>query len=385
MNRIVAVTLAGVVAMFGTLGGCKKDSTSGGPSGAGAVKIGVTVPLSGNLQSYGKRALDGMRQRVEELNESGGVEGRKIELVVEDNRGDANDTRNSFRKLAQVDKVVAVIGPVTSTNALAIKGDAVNEKLPTLTPTATNDMVTPRSGYVFRACFNDSFQGAKVAAYVLSTGAKKAAVMVDKSSDYSKGLSASFRKAFEAGGGAVVEEGYQQKDTEFGPQLAKIKDSGAEILFVPGYPPEVPMIIQQAKTAGLDCRLCGADGWDNEEVKKNAGDNLVGCTYMCAFDPNDPRVMVGKFVEGFKARYKETPGTFEALGYDSVSMLAEAMKKGAGRQEIRDGLAALKDFEVVTGRITITPDGDASKEGFILKMVKSDGRLATECVQKVSP
>lgn len=351
------------------------------------VKIGVSMPLSGALSAYGKNTLDGIQFRVKQVNDAGGIGGRKIVLVVEDNKGEKADTRSSVKKLAEIDNVAAIIGPITSTNALAAKMDAQRSKVVLMSPTATNDRVTANSEYVFRACFNDSFQGTIVANYATKElKLKKAAVLIDKSSDYSKGLSASFKKAFEAGGGAVVaEEGYQQKDTDFGSQLIKIKESGAEILFVPGYPPELPLIIKQAKVVGYAGKFCGADGWDSEALFKNASDNIEGSFLVGAFSPEDQRKMVKDFVKGMKDATGRTPGSFEALGYDSMLLLGEAMKAGMGREDIRKGLLAIKDVEAVTGKITMGPKGDAVKSAAILKITKDGDNYVTRFLASVAP
>jgi branched-chain amino acid transport system substrate-binding protein len=354
---------------------------------SGDIKVGIDLPLSGGLAPLGKSALEGIRLRADEVNQAGGIGGRKIVLVVEDNRGDKGDTRSAFKKLAEIDHVAAVIGPITSTNTFAAKIDAEQLHVPLISPTATNDKVTDNAHYIFRACFNDSFQGTVIATYAFKNlGVKKAAVLIDKNSDYSKGLSANFTRAFEEAGGKVVaSEGYQQKDTDFGAQLIKIKNAGAEIVFVPGYPPELPLIIKQAKVVGFPGRLCGADGWDNDAVINNSGDNIEGCVIVGAFSPEDERPIVKGFLAGFKATGGQTPGTFEALGYDSLLLLGKALEKGADRQAIADALHGLKDVEGVTGKITITPRGDALKSAVILKIVKEGDKYVAKYVSSIAP
>ena len=389
--------LAMALVILWPLAGCRKPTprtpasregvaTSSAPSG-GQINVGVNLPLSGALAPLGRSTLEGVRLRVDRINKAGGIAGRKIALVVEDNRGEKADSRSALKKLAEIDGVVAVIGPITSTNTFAAKIDAEEYHVPLISPTATNDHVTDNAHYVFRACFNDSFQGTVIATYAYKhLGVRKAAVMTDNNSDYSKGLSANFAKAMEAEGGVMAaREGYQQKDTDFGTQLIRIKNSGAEIIFVPGYPPELPLIIKQAKVVGFPGRLCGADGWDNDAVINNSGDNIEGCVIVGAFSPEDDRPMVKEFLADAKAAYGRTPGTFEALGYDSVVLLSKAMDKGAGRQEIADGLHGLKDVEGVSGRITITPRGDAVKSAVVLKIAKEGDRYGAKYVTSIAP
>ncbi len=396
MQRLLSLVLIAAVSIscLSTIAGCKKTSSptsrAAGSAPAGdqsPIKIGANLPLSGALAPLGKSALDGIRLRVDEINKAGGIAGRLVRLIVEDNRGEKTDTRSAFKKLAEIDDVAAVIGPITSTNTFAAKIDAEQYHVPLITPTATNDKVTDNAHYIFRACYNDSFQGTVIATYAFKEiGVKKAAVMTDKNSDYSKGLSASFTKAMEALGAQVVAaEGYQQKDTDFGTQLVRIKNSGAEIIFVPGYPPELPLIIKQAKVVGFAGRLCGADGWDNDAVINNSGDNIEGCVIVGAFSSQDQRPMVKDFIANAKAAYGRVPGTFEALGYDSMMLLAKAMEKGTDRQVIADNLHAIKDLEGVSGRISITPRGDAVKSAVVLKIGKNGDRYETQYVTSIAP
>lgn len=362
---------------------------SGGAIVAGGeeIKLGAIVPLSGSLAPYGKGCLDGFQIRIEEQNQAGGVNGAKLRLIIVDNKSDKSDSVAAYRKLVGTDRVTAVFGPVTSTNALELRRDAEQAKVPVITPTATNDKVTRKNAYMFRSCFKDSFQGQVVAQYVARRGLKKAAILTDTNSDYSKGLSASFKAAFEAAGGAVVaQEGYRQGDKVFGPQLKTAIEGGAEVIFVPGYPPEVPLIIKDAKAAGFAGRLCGADGWDQPSVLQESGDNIIDCFITGMFSAEDQRPLVQAFVKTVSAKLGKAPGTFEAQGYDTASLLIEALKRGTTPEAVKDGLLAIKDFEAVTGSITITPDGDAVKNAPILGIVKQPGgSYATKYLETVSP
>ena len=236
---------------------------------------------------------------------------------------------------------------------------------------------------MFRTCFNDSFQGKIIANYAIDTRkARKAAIITDLGSDYSKGLAASFKKSFEGVDGQVVaEESYQQKDTEFGAQLAKIKSSGAEVVFVPGYPPEVPLIIKQAKVIGLEATFCGADGWDHESVLSNSGDNIIGSFIVGALSKEDPRPAVQSFVK----LMGDDAGTFEALGYDTVTLLSHAMKVGVTREAIKKGLESIKGLETVTGLVTITPKGDAEKNAVIMSIEKTGDSFVKKYQATVAP
>ncbi|MBA4386743.1 MAG: hypothetical protein C0404_02110 [Verrucomicrobia bacterium] len=350
------------------------------------IKVGVCLPLSGALAAYGKSTLEGIKMRVEEINQAGGVNGVQLKLLVEDNMGDSNKAIDTYNKLAGSDGVVAVLGPITSTCALSVRRAATKLKVPVIAPTATNDKVTKDHGFMFRACFNDSFQGTVIANFAIKD-AKKAATLIDLNSDYSKGLAKSFAEAFVKNGGKMVaEEKYQQKDTDFSTQLRKVKESGAEVLFVPGYVPELPLIIKQTKAVGVPAKLCGADGWDNNETINGSGDNIEGSHIVGAFSVEDARPPVKAFLDAWNKRTNGgRPGTFEALGYDSASLAAEALKSGGTPDAVVKGLFAIKDFEAVSGTITIDKGGDAIKSAVILKIVKEGDKFTTKYVTTIAP
>lgn len=353
------------------------------------LKIGIDLPLSGNLASYGKLTLDGVKMKVDEINNAGGIDGKKIRLVIEDNKGDTAEARNVFRKLTSSYKVPVVLGPITSSCSLAMKRDAEVTKIPFVTPTATNDKVTAANPYVFRACFNDSFQGKILANYAAkSKMVKTAAIMIDSNSDYSKGLAQTFKDTFIAAGGAIVaEETYRQKDIEFGIQLKKIKDSNAEIIFIPGLQPEVPLIIKQAKALDLKSSFCGADGWDNDIVINGSGDNIEGSFIVAAFSLEDKRPAVQKFLADYEKLHPgKKPGTFTALGYDAATMIIDAFKHGSKAEEIKTALSSIRNLELVTGKATVTQEGDLEKNAVILEIKKgSDGKYASRYKAYVSP
>ena len=352
------------------------------------VKVGVILPFSGSLAAYGTLTFNGIKLHVDKINAEGGFNGKKIELIVEDNNGDATQSRNAFKKLAGSDKVVAILGPVISTTSLAVRRDAVEFKMPVITPTATNDKVTQRNPYMFRTCIDDSFQGVVIANYLAKTRkVMNAALIVDRNSDYSKGLSKSFKEAYTAAGGKILaEEFYQQKDTDFGAQLKKIASSGAEFVFIPGYHPEVPMIIKQAKVMGLKAKFCGADGWDNDPVINGSGDNIEGCFIVGAFSREDKRKAVQDFLAYCEKNYNGKVGTFEALGYDSITMLTEAMMQGLTGEEISKGLSSIKNLELVTGNASIGEDNRMIKSAVILEIYKTpEGQFATRYLTNVNP
>ncbi len=380
--------MVGAAALVAAVAGMVLAVGCGSEAEEGTIRIGVIVPLSGNLSPLGSSTLEGIEYRVEQINAAGGIDGRMLTLKVEDNRGDQSQSISAFKKLTGLGGVTAVIGPITSTNALAVANPVTQAGVPTVTPTATNDQVAPASPFLFRACFKDSFQGEVVAQYALGQGITSAATMTELSSDYSIGLVRSFMQAFRKGGGTIAAEvSYQEKDTEFGPQLSQIKESGAKLVFVPGYPGEVPLILKQAKVMGLAATFCGADGWDHQDIIQQSGDQIVGAFFSGAFSPEDQREIVQNFVTAMTARTGTEPGSFEALGADSVTLIVEAIK-AAGSTEataVRDAMTRLEKVTTVTGPITMTADGDARKSAVVMGVVKAGDGYDKKYLATIQP
>jgi len=360
------------------------------------VRIGVIVPLSGSLAPYGQTTLDGINLMAERIRASGGIGGRPLELIVENNEGDTTKSSAALRKLVGLKKALAIIGPITSTNSLAIVRDAQNKGITLISPTATNDTVTGFGDYIFRACFNDSFQGVAVAKFAVEDqGIETAISFKDTTSDYSIGLCESFSKTFAAlGGQALPTLSYKQGDTEFTAQLRKVRESGAEALFIPGYPPELSLIINEARSLGLETTLLGADGWDNDDVLNNAGENLVGAFFAAAFSTDVSTPELDEFLKRAADAGIGGAGSFEALGYDSLGLIAAALEKVAGtagddidttRRKVRDALAGVTDYRGATGPITMQSSGDPLKSLVVLQYDDSDGQVVKSFVKVVNP
>jgi len=355
------------------------------PEASKTWKIGVILPCSGALASYGQSTLAGVKMKVAELNEKGGLLGKTIELIVENDEGQTAKAAEALRKLAGVNEVLAVIGPITSTNCLAITRDAQKKGVVLITPTGTNDSITKDGDFIFRACFNDSFQGVAMAEFAAKDLKLKSAVSFqDTSSDYSVGLCKSFDARFaELGGKVLPILSYKAKDTDFTPQLRQVRELGAEGLFIPGYPPELPLIVNQAKSMGLQVQLLGADGWDSDDLPTNAGVNVAGACFSAAFFPGSHMPELDAFLALAKKGGIENPGSFEALGYDATGLVAEAIRRAnpaagdlqARRRAVRDQLHSIRDYKAATGTITMQPSGDPIKSLVVLKYENVDGKV----------
>jgi branched-chain amino acid transport system substrate-binding protein len=385
--------LAGIFMSFmmaaGVLAGCNSSSTSGEKDGE-TIKIGANLELSGGVASYGQSIEEGLKLAIEEINKEG-IDGKKLELVTFDNKSDAAEATNGAIKLISQDKVSAIIGAATSTNTLAQVEIAQKNKTPLITPTGTNSTITFKDGvlndFVFRTCFIDPFQGTVAANFASKDlKVKNAAIIIDSSSDYSKGLASSFQKSFESSGGKVVaEEAYVAKDTDFNAILTNIKAKNPEFVFLPGFYEEVGLIIKQARALGIDVPIMGGDGWDSPTLVDIAGAGSLNNTFITnhySSGDSDPKVQ--DFVKAFQRKYKDkSPDAFAALGYDTAYFLADAIKRaGSGDPEkIRKALEETDGLAVVSGNLKVNENHDQVKAAVILEYKEGKQEFNT----KVNP
>ncbi len=389
-SALLYVLVVLVVAAL-TVAGCGGASTPAKPADSKDIKIGVVYELTGNTASFGTAANNGTKLAFKEINAAGGVLGKQITIVSADNKGEPSESANAMTKVISQDKVVAVVGFTTSSNGIA--GSAVNEanKIPFMAAATTNPKVTVNEAtgkakpYTFRVCFIDPFQGTVGANFVLKDlKLKKAVVMIDNSSDYSKGLAKFFKEAFTKGGGAIAgEEAYLQKDKDFKAILTKIKGMSPEVIYLPGYYEEVGMIAKQAREMGITVPIVGGDGWDSPklvEIGTAAGMNNTFFTNH--YSPEDNSPASKKFVDAYKKEYGVMPDAMAVLGYDAAYVMADAIKRAgaADPAKIRDALEATKDFPAVTGATTLNASHDAVKSAVIIEM--KDGKMVYKTTVK---
>ena len=386
-KKILAITTAVVgVAMMGALfTGC--SSSKGNDK---EIKVGANFEVTGGVANYGNQALKGIKLAIKQANENGGVLGKQINLIVADNKSEASEAANAATKLISQDGVKVLLGPATTSNMLAASQIATDNKIPAITPTATNPKITVENGqvkpYIFRSCFIDPLQGEVMADFATKTlNVKTAAIYVDSSSDYSKGLAEVFAKKFaEAGGTIVAQESFLQKDQDFKSTLTKLKASNPEVIFIPAYYEEVGKIVKQARELGINAKLLGADGWDDSKLVDIAGAQPLNGTYFCShYSEQDNDANVKDFIAAYKAEYGEEPNVFAALGYDAGKMLVDAIKRAGSDdpEKIRQALAETKDLQVGTGIITMDANHDPIKSAVVLEM--KDGQKIFK--QKINP
>ncbi|AMA74221.1 MULTISPECIES: ABC transporter substrate-binding protein [Aneurinibacillus] len=365
----------------GCSGGTKDANTSasGGQGAAGdTIKIGANLELSGGTASYGQSSGQGIELAVEEINKNGGINGKKLEVVKVDNKSDPAESTNAAIKLISQEKVAAIIGPATSGAVLAEVEVATKNKTPVITTAGTSTKITVNddgsvNDFMFRTCFIDPFQG-KVAANFATKElkVKTAAIFSDSSSDYAKGLADAFEKKFTENGGKVVaKEAYVAKDTDFRATLTRIKSANPEFIFIPGYYEEVGLIVKQARELGIKAVLMGGDGWDSPTLVELAGKDALNNAYTIVhYSSDDPDPKIQNFVKAFKEKYNgKSPNGFNALGYDSVYFLADALKRAGDLDpiKIKDALAQTKDLQLVSGKFSVDEQHNPIKSATILE------------------
>ncbi|MEA5092628.1 Leucine-specific-binding protein [bioreactor metagenome] len=347
------------------------------------IKIGLLNEMTGGNATIGTAAANGAKMAIKEINAKGGVLGKQLKAVSADNKSEPAEAANAMTKLLMQDNVVAVTGTFSSSNAIAAASVAESAKKPYLIAGATNPKVTvdPKTKkvkkYIYRVCFIDPFQGT-VAANFASNNLKatKAAMLIDNSSDYSKGLGEFFQAAFvKAGGTVVANEAYLQKDTDFKATLTKIKAQGADVLFVPGYYEEVGKIVKQAREMGLTMPIVGADGWDSPKLAEIAGEKALNNTFFTNhYSVDDPSEAGKAFVANYTKEFGQKPEALAVLGYDAVYVLVDAIKRAnsTDADKIIAALSDTKNFKAVSGITTINASHDADKSAVIIEM--KDGK-----------
>jgi len=358
---------------------CKKEGGNGEVTGD-EIPIGEYASMTGGTATFGQSVHAGAVLAIEEINNAGGILDKKIKLITEDDQSKTEDARSAVDKLINRDNVVALLGEVASSRSKAGGPVAQAKKIPMISPASTNEDVTKIGDYIFRICFIDPFQGQSIARFAMnSLGKKRAAILVDLKQDYSVGLADAFRKTFtEAGGQIVAEQSYSSGDKDFRAPLTSIKGANPDVVFIPGYYTEVSLIVRQARELGLNVPLLGGDGWDSDELTKGAEKVFENTYFSNHFAKEDPDPAVRSFVDKYKKKYGKDPDAMAALGYDAALILADAIKRAGStdHQKVRDAIAQTKDFQGVTGKITIDPNRNASKPLTILKIVNGQFQFA---------
>ena len=342
------------------------------PAAANDIPVGVYAALTGDQASFGQATVSGVKLAAEEINASGGILGRKIRLVIEDDQGRAEEAASVVTKMITSNNVIAVIGENSSNQSLAAAPICQASKVPMISPSSTNPNVTKKGDYIFRVCFTDPYQGKALATFVKNTlKMTNAAVLKDNKNDYSVGLAEFFTKEFAALGGKVVaEQSYSGGDTDFRPQLTTIRSAKPQVLFLPGFYTDVGQIAIQARDLGINVPMVGGDGWDSPTVIAIGGKSVDDSYFSDHYFVGDPTPRVQRFVAEMRKRNGKDPEANAALGYDALYIFANAAKKAGSldRAAIRDNIAVTKDYDGVSGKITMGPDRDPIKPVAMIKI-----------------
>lgn len=383
VSKVLTALVLGTV-LAGLAAGC-----GGGEKKADTIKVGANLEMTGGSASYGISSKNAIELAFKEINEKGGINGKQLELVVADNKSEAAEATNAMQKLVSQDNVVAVIGPNLSSSVIAASAINNSAKVLDIAPMATNPYVTvdQASGktkdFNYRTCFIDPFQGTVMGKFATAElGVGNAAILIDNSSDYAKGLAQFFKENFVKEGGAVTaEESYLQKDTDFKATLTKIKATNPDFLYVPGYYQEVGLIVKQARELGMNMPIAGGDGWDSAKMPEIAGAAALNNTYFSSlYSPEDSSDINKNFVAAYEKAYGQKPDVFAALSYDSALLVAEAIKNAGSTEpaKISEAMAKINGFSGVSGSVTFDDKHNPVKSAVILEYKDGAQSLKTK-------
>ena len=381
-RRWLITTLSALAASVFMLG-CedKKDpaptaSSDKAAPGAAPVtewKVGAFLSLSGEEAQFGVDTREGIELAVDEVNKAGGVKGKPIKMVFEDDKSTPTEATNKVLQLIDRDKVVAILGEVASSRSLPGGIVANKKKIPMITPSSTNADVTKDRPFVFRVCFTDDVQGKMGAEFIAKTMGKKRIGLLFASDDlYSSGLAKEFKdEAKRLGAEIVAEKSYLKSETNFTTYITEIKAANPDLIYVPNYYTAMVPIARQAKAAGVKGDMfVGGDGWDSEQLLKDAGEEMEGAYFTNHYAPDVPWENSKKFVAKYNERFKHDPSSQAATGYDAAKVLADAIgrAKDDSPDAIRQAIQETKGFQGATGTITIDENRNADKPLVIVKI-----------------
>ena len=367
-KKIASLLLAASLTI--TLAACAgtEDSASD-DSSEDPIVIGTISPNTGSLAAYGTGVTTGVELAAEEINAAGGILGRQVEIITTDDQGDPTECLNAFNSLVS-QGVSLIIGSATSGCTSAITEAANEEEVVLMAPTATADSVTTEDDYIFRVCYADSFQGAIAAAYAKKAGYTNVGVVYCAGDVYSKGLYDSFTAACEGYGVTVsaVESTASLDVQDYSNQFAAMVSAGVELVYAPFYYDVVgPYVIPQARAAGYDGIIMGADGYDTtpdyvvEGADLSAFNNVYWTNHYYAGDTSE---VVQSFVTAYEAKFGSTPSAFAATGYDCLYVYKAAIEaaNSTDASAVRDALADTSAvYECVTGTFSLDETGTPVK------------------------
>ncbi|MCO4526030.1 branched-chain amino acid ABC transporter, amino acid-binding protein [Streptococcus infantarius subsp. infantarius] len=389
MHKKIALTALTFLASI-ALAACSKSpdvtANATGTTIGDTIKVGVNLELTGTVAAYGNAENNGVKLAVQEINKAGGVDGKKIELVTKDNKSENAEASTAATNLTIQSQVNAMIGPATSGAVAAASLNAQKTGVPLLTPSGTQDDLTLDTvngvkKYVFRTTFQDSFQGQVLAQYAYSNlNAKKVVLYYDNSSDYAKGIAEEFKKKYQ--GDIVTTATFASGDKDFQSALTKIKNLDYDAIVMPGYYTETGIITKQARDMGISVPILGPDGFNDDSFADLAGKANANSVYYVSGYSTKTALSdkANDFIKAYKAKYGSEPNMFAALSYDSVYMIAKAAEGAKTSIDIANNLAELKDFDGVTGKMTIDKKHNPIKTALMVIM-KDGAEVSADAVE----
>ena len=336
------------------------------------IKVGHYGSLTGSEATFGQSTSNGIKLAIREFNDAGGLNGRKVELIEYDTKGDAREAGAVVTRLVSRDHVTAVLGEVASGLSLAGAPVCQQAGVPMITPSSTNERVTKVGDMIFRVCFIDNFQGLVCAKFAYQNQkARRVAILQDQAAPYSVGLADEFEKHFKQMGGEITtRQSYNGGDQDFNARLTTIRGTNPDMIFVPGYYTDVANIAIQARKLGIKVPLLGGDGWYSVKLAEIGGKDIEGSFYANHYSHEDPNPVIQDFIRKYQDEYGSIPDGLAALGYDAANLLFDAMKRGKSLdgKSLAAAIAASKDFKGVTGNITIDPERNAIKSAVVVVM-----------------
>jgi branched-chain amino acid transport system substrate-binding protein len=387
---MLSVTFAAVFGVLAGGQGCKNSGASSDPNGP--IIVGAYLSLSGSDTTFGSDSREGIDLALDQVNAAGGIKGRPIKVIYEDDKSTTQEATNKVQQLIDRDHAVAILGEVASSRSIAGGIVCNKKKVPMVTPSSTavdvtvekkeNGQETVRE-YVFRVCFTDDQQGQVAARFVKDTLKKTAVAILYVAQDtYSSGLARSFRESFEKLGGKItIDKGYKKGEGNFTTYLNDVKATNPEAIFVPVYYNDMVQIAKQAKDVGLSGSMfIGGDGWDSSNLLDGAGDLLEGAYFTNHYAPDVPWKNAQTFLGDYKKKYSRDPTSLAAQGFDAAGLLFDAMKRApeVTPEAIKVALAATKDFAGATGSLTIDASHNTKKPIVVVQIKNKKFTFSTQ-------
>jgi len=346
---------------------------------AKVIRVGVFLSLTGGTAGYGISALNSFKLATQEVNDRGGINGRQIELVVEDDHSNAQEVAALVGKLIKQDKVHALLAEPISTRAMIAAPIAQENKVVMISPAAVKPELTMQGDYIFRACFVSSTEGEAIAAFAINRlKAKRAAIILDGKNDYAVVLTDFFSKHFKKLGGEIVnQQNYEASDKDISRQISTLNSATPDLVFAPGFYNTAGLVAAELKRQSSKAILMGSDGWDSPSLLEGAGNAFDGVYFANHFWVGSDDPLVRKFVTDYTSKYGLAPDAGAATAYDAARLLFEALKETKSTKALRDKLASTANFPGVTGRITLDGNRNALVPVYILR-IETGGKFSLQ-------